>query len=97
MYLPYDRPRRWICGTGCTGTYGHFVSVLIRMVLTLPISSAALAIMLELGGLAGAATVGCNTQMVGFAVASYRKTGGADWFHGALERPAAVLNIVKIE
>ena len=55
---------------------GIFVSVLMGMVLTLPISSAALAIMLGLGGLAaGAATVGCSTQMVGFAVASYRENG----------------------
>jgi uncharacterized membrane protein len=55
---------------------GIFVSMLMGMVLTLPISSAALAIMLGLGGLAaGAATVGCSTQMVGFAVASYRENG----------------------
>lgn len=55
---------------------GIFVSVVMGMVLTLPISSAALAIMLGLGGLAGgAATVGCCAQMVGFAVASYRENG----------------------
>lgn len=58
---------------------GILVSVVMGMVLTLPISSAALAIALGLSGLAaGAATVGCSTQMVGFAVASYRenKMGG---------------------
>ncbi|SHI86214.1 PTS transporter subunit IIC [Lutispora thermophila] len=58
---------------------GILVSVIMGMVLTLPISSAALAIALGLNGLAGgAATVGCCTQMVGFAVASYRenKIGG---------------------
>jgi uncharacterized membrane protein len=55
---------------------GILVSVLMGIILTLPISSAALAIMLELGGLAaGAATVGCSAQMVGFAVASYRENG----------------------
>lgn len=58
---------------------GILVSAIMGVVLTLPISSAALAIALGLNGLAGgAATVGCCTQMVGFAVASYRenKMGG---------------------
>lgn len=58
---------------------GIIVSTVMGVVLTLPISSAALAIALGLNGLAGgAATVGCCTQMVGFAVASYRenKMGG---------------------
>ncbi|GAF64260.1 hypothetical protein BTS2_1152 [Bacillus sp. TS-2] len=50
------------------------VATLMGIVLTAPISSAALAIMLELEGLAaGAATVGCAAQMVGFAVSSYRE------------------------
>ena len=53
---------------------GIVVSVLMGMILTAPISSAALAIMLDLSGLAaGAATVGCCAQMVGFAVASFRE------------------------
>lgn len=58
---------------------GIIVSVLMGMILTLPISSAALGIILNLSGLAaGAATVGCCCNMVGFAVASYRenKFGG---------------------
>lgn len=58
---------------------GIVVSVLMGMILTLPISSAALGVILNLGGLAaGAATVGCCCNMVGFAVASYRenKLGG---------------------
>lgn len=58
---------------------GIAVGVIVGMVLTLPISSAALCIMLGLSGLAGgAATAGCAAQMVGFAVASYRenKIGG---------------------
>lgn len=55
---------------------GIFVSVVMGMVLTLPISSAALAMMIGLAGLAGgAATVGCSAQMIGFAVASYRENG----------------------
>jgi len=55
---------------------GILVAVLMGIILTLPISSAALAMMLVLGGpAAGAATVGCATQMVGFAVASYRENG----------------------
>ena len=58
---------------------GIVVSVLMGMILTLPISSAAIGIILNLSGLAaGAATVGCCCNMVGFAVASYRenKIGG---------------------
>lgn len=58
---------------------GIIVSVLMGMILTLPISSAALGVILNLSGLAaGAATVGCCCNMVGFAVASYRenKIGG---------------------
>lgn len=55
---------------------GIAVSVIMGLVLTAPISSAALAIMLELSGLAaGAATVGCAAQMIGFAVISYRDNG----------------------
>lgn len=58
---------------------GIIVSVLMGMILTLPISSAAIGVVLNLSGLAaGAATVGCCCNMVGFAVASYRenKIGG---------------------
>ena len=52
---------------------GIMVSVLMGMILTLPISSAAIGVSLQLSGLAaGAATVGCCANMVGFAVASYR-------------------------
>ncbi|MEJ6951482.1 PTS transporter subunit IIC [Natronospora cellulosivora (SeqCode)] len=58
---------------------GIIVSISMGMMLTLPISSAAMAISLGLSGLAaGAATVGCSAQMIGFAIASYRenKFGG---------------------
>ena len=55
---------------------GIIVSVLMGIILTLPISSAALAISLGLSGLAaGAGTVGCSAHMIGFAVASYRENG----------------------
>lgn len=53
---------------------GIVVSVLMGIILTLPISSAALGIILNLSGIAaGAATVGCCANMVGFAVASFRE------------------------
>lgn len=58
---------------------GIVLSVSMGMFLTLPISSAAIGIMLGLSGLAaGAATVGCCCQMVGFAVMSFKenKVGG---------------------
>lgn len=55
---------------------GIVVSVVVGMVLTLPISSAALCMMIGLSGLAGgAATAGCSAQMVGFAVISYKENG----------------------
>jgi hypothetical protein len=55
---------------------GILVAVIMGIVLTLPISSAALAISLGLSGLAGGASLaGCCAQMVGFAVASYRENG----------------------
>ncbi len=58
---------------------GIVVSVVMGICLTLPISSAAIGIILNLSGIAGgAAVVGCCANMVGFAVASYRenKLGG---------------------
>lgn len=55
---------------------GIVVSVLMGMILTLPISSAALGVILNLSGLAaGAATIGCCCNMIGFAVASFRENG----------------------
>ena len=52
---------------------GILVAALMGMFLTAPISSAAIAISLGLDGLAaGAATVGCCAQMVGFAVMSFK-------------------------
>ncbi|MBR5223513.1 MAG: PTS sugar transporter subunit IIC [Clostridia bacterium] len=58
---------------------GMLVSVVMGILLTLPISSAAVGISMGITGLAaGAATIGCCCNMVGFAVISYRenKFGG---------------------
>lgn len=55
---------------------GILLATVMGMVLTLPISSAAIAISLGLSGIAGgAATIGCCCQMIGFAVISYRDNG----------------------
>ena len=90
---------KWLAGVIGSATamapvpMGIIVSVLVGLILTAPISSAAICAMLFahniIDGLesqaahglmlaAGAATVGCCCQMVGFAVASYRenKMGG---------------------
>jgi uncharacterized membrane protein len=58
---------------------GILVSVIVGVILTLPISSAAICAALSLTGLAGGAAVaGCCAQMVGFGVMSFRenKWGG---------------------
>lgn len=53
---------------------GIVISVVIGMILTLPISSAAICAMIGISGLAGgAAAVGCCAQMVGFAVMSFKE------------------------
>lgn len=55
---------------------GIIVSVSMGIMLTLPISSAALAMSLKLSGIAaGASVVGCSANMIGFAVASYKENG----------------------
>lgn len=57
---------------------GILIAVTMGLALTAPISSAAIAIILQLEGLAaGAATVGCAAQMIGFAASSYRENKGA--------------------
>lgn len=54
------------------------IAVIMGMVLTGPTSSAAVAISLNLGGLAaGAATIGCCAQMIGFAAMSYKENGAS--------------------
>lgn len=53
---------------------GMIISVAMGIFLTLPISSAAIGVILNLSGIAGgAATAGCCAQMIGFAVMSYRE------------------------
>ena len=53
---------------------GVVISVVMGMILTLPISSAAICASLGLVGLAGGAAVaGCCAQMIGFAVISFRE------------------------
>ena len=53
---------------------GVVISVVMGMILTLPISSAAICASLGLPGLAGGAAVaGCCAQMVGFAVISFKE------------------------
>ena len=53
---------------------GIIISVVVGIILTLPISSAAICAMFGLTGIAGgAAVVGCCAQMVGFAVISFRE------------------------
>ena len=53
---------------------GVVISVVMGMILTLPISSAAICASLGLTGLAGGAAVaGCCAQMVGFAVISFKE------------------------
>lgn len=53
---------------------GILVSVFMGIILTLPISSAALAMMLGLTGIAGgAATAGCCANMIGFAIISFKE------------------------
>ena len=77
--------------------FGIVISVVVGLALTAPISSAALCIMLDLSGLAaGAATVGCCAQMVGFAVASYRENGvGGIVAQGLGTSMLQISNIVK--
>ncbi len=55
---------------------GILVSVVVGIVLTLPISSAAICAALSLTGLAGGAAVaGCCANMIGFAVISFAENG----------------------
>ena len=60
---------------------GIIISVVVGMILTLPISSAAICAMIGISGIAGgAATVGCCAQMVGFAVISFADNGWGGFF-----------------
>lgn len=76
---------------------GMIVSVVVGIVLTLPISSAALCFILQLSGpAAGAATVGCCCQMIGFATMSYRENKWSGFIaQGLGTSMIQVPNIVK--
>ncbi len=76
---------------------GIVVSTLMGLALTAPISSAAIAITLGLDGIAaGAATIGCCAQMVGFAVSSYRENGISGLFsQGIGTSMLQIGNIIK--
>ncbi len=53
---------------------GIFVSVVMGIMTTLPLSAAAFGVILNLSGIAaGAATVGCCCHMIGFAAASFHE------------------------
>lgn len=55
---------------------GMLVAVVFGLVLTAPISSAGLALMLDISGMAaGAAVIGCCCHMVGLAVTGYKDNG----------------------
>lgn len=75
---PIDAFMRWLGATIMWATelqpfiMGIVVATIVGLVLTAPISSAALCIMMDLSGLAaGAATAGCCAQMIGFAAMSF--------------------------
>ena len=76
---------------------GIVVSVVVGMVLTLPISSAAICSVLGLTGLAGGAAVaGCCAQMIGFAVISFRENRWGGFFaQGIGTSMLQVSNIIK--
>ena len=76
---------------------GILVAILMGMILTLPISSAAIAISLGLSGVAaGASLIGCSTQMIGFAVISYKANGfGGFLAQGFGTSMLQVPNIIK--
>ncbi|MCI8899571.1 MAG: PTS sugar transporter subunit IIC [Lachnospiraceae bacterium] len=76
---------------------GVIISVIVGIALTLPISSAAICAALSLTGLAGgAALAGCCTQMVGFAVMSFKENGiGGLFAQGIGTSMLQMGNIVK--
>ena len=76
---------------------GILVSTIVGIALTLPISSAAICMMLSLSGLAGgAATMGCSAQMIGFAVISFKDNGFDGFFAQGLGTSMLQMpNIVK--
>lgn len=76
---------------------GILLGIVVGIILTLPISSAALCIAIGINGIAaGAALAGCCAQMVGFAVASYRDNKVSGLFaQGLGTSMLQVPNIIK--
>lgn len=76
---------------------GILVSLFMGILLTLPISSAAISMSLGLSGLAaGASVVGCSCQMIGFAIISYKDNGfGGFLAQGIGTSMLQISNIVK--
>ncbi len=76
---------------------GVLLAVFMGIILTLPISSAAIAIALGLSGIAaGASTIGCSCQMIGFAVMSYKENKiGAFIAQGLGTSMLQIGNIIK--
>ncbi len=77
--------------------FGIFIAIVVGLALTAPISSAALCMMLGLSGLAaGAATIGCSAQMIGFATMSYKENGfGGFVAQGLGTSMLQISNIIK--
>ena len=76
---------------------GIIISVVVGMILTLPISSAAICAMIGISGIAGgAATAGCCAQMIGFAVISFADNGWGGFFAQGLGTSMLQMsNIIK--
>ena len=76
---------------------GIIISVVVGMILTLPISSAAICAMIGISGIAGGAAVaGCCAQMIGFAVISFTDNGWGGFFAQGLGTSMLQMsNIIK--
>ena len=76
---------------------GVIISVVVGMILTLPISSAAICAMIGISGIAGGAAVaGCCAQMIGFAVISFADNGWGGFFAQGLGTSMLQMsNIIK--
>lgn len=76
---------------------GIIISVIVGIILTLPISSAAICAMIGISGIAGGAAVaGCCAQMIGFAVISFADNGWGGFFAQGLGTSMLQMsNIIK--
>ncbi|MBR5309866.1 MAG: PTS sugar transporter subunit IIC [Oscillospiraceae bacterium] len=76
---------------------GIIIAVIVGIILTLPISSAAICAMIGISGIAGGAAVaGCCAQMIGFAVISFADNGWGGFFAQGLGTSMLQMsNIIK--